>query len=670
MLEHVYLIPLIPLIASLIILLAFPEDEHSPAPYLGLAAMGWCLIQASTIFWQVAKGAATLPYEANIPWFSFAAETAGKAFTYTMPIGVLIDGPAAVMLVVVTLVSFLVQLYSLSYMHGDPRFKRYYAYLSFFTASMLGLVVTSNVLVLFMCWELVGVSSYLLIGFWFEKPGPAYASKKAFMTTKLGDCGIYLALLLIFLRVGSFQISQIQEFVARGYLSTAAATAIGLGVLFGAIGKSAQWPLFIWLPDAMEGPTPVSALIHAATMVAAGIYFIAKIYFIYMAAPIAMEAVAWIGLITAFLAGTMAVIAYDIKRVLAFSTISQLGYMVCALGVGGYTAGVFHLTTHAFFKALLFLGAGSVIHSVHTNDMRVMGGLSKKMPVTFVTMFIATCAISGVPFLSGWYSKDLILEKVWQHSPLMFYILAFTAFITAFYMFRLLFLTFTGSDRDHERHHHAHESPWVMTVPLMILAVLSIFSGMALDHHAFFERLVAPPVAHALAASVAEGARAVGGVENVMEFPRWLGWMVTVGVFLSIGLAWSLYRGPEFKTAEALKAKLSPVFNVLENRYGFDILFLWLVALSDGIAAFAFWLDSQVVDRIFVDGWGLVMRIFAELSNLFDALFIDKTVDGFGGLSWDLGVGLRSLVADGQIQEYLMYIAIAVSLFALLILSR
>ncbi len=670
MLEHVYLIPLIPLFISLVILLAFPEDEHSPAPYLGIAAMLWCLIQSTVIFAKIAGGSIALPYEANIPWFSFAADAGAKAFIYSMPIGVLIDGPAAVMLVVVTLVSFLVQLYSLSYMHGDPRFKRYYAYLSFFTASMLGLLITSNLLVLFMCWELVGVSSYLLIGFWFEKPGPAYANKKAFMTTKLGDCGLYLALLLVFAKVGSFQITQIQAFVAHGYLSTAAATAIGLGLLFGAVGKSAQWPLFIWLPDAMEGPTPVSALIHAATMVAAGIYLVAKTYFIYQTSPIAMEAVAWIGLITALLAASMAVVAYDIKRVLAFSTISQLGFMMCALGAGGYTAGVFHLTTHAFFKACLFLCAGSVIHSVHTNDMRLMGGLSKKMPVTFVTMFISTCAIAGLPPLSGWYSKDLILEKVYEHSPLMFGILAFAALLTAFYMFRLIFLTFTGSDRDHDRHHHAHESPWQMTVPLIVLATLAIFSGMGLDHNAFFEKLVAPPVAQAVQASVAEGARAAGNVENVMEFPKWLGWMVTGCVLLSILLSWLLYRGPEFKTAEALKARLAPLFNVLENRYGFDILFLWLVALCDGVAAFVFWIDSQVVDRIFVDGWGLVMTIVAQLSNFFDALFIDRSVDGFGGLTMDLGVGLRSLVADGQVQEYLMYIAIAVSLFALLILSR
>src|SRR3989338_6897629 len=358
MLEHVYLIPLIPLAASLLIIFLGSEGGHSRMPLLSILAMAWCLAQALGIFWQAACGHVHLPYQASWDWFSFPVDAGGKAFSYSMPIGVLIDGAAAVMLVVVTLVSSLVQIYSLSYMHGDPRFKRYYAFLSFFTASMLGLVVSNNLLVTFAWWELVGVSSYLLIGFWFEKPGPVYASKKAFITTKLGDCGLYLALLFIFTKVGSFQITQIQDFVSRGYLAPMAATLIALGLLAGAVGKSAQWPLFIWLPDAMEGPTPVSALIHAATMVAAGIYLVARCYFIFVLSPVAMEAVAWVGLITALLTATMALVAYDIKRVLAFSTVSQLGFMMCALGVGGYKAGLFHLTTHAFFKALLFLGAG------------------------------------------------------------------------------------------------------------------------------------------------------------------------------------------------------------------------------------------------------------------------------------------------------------------------
>ncbi|MBI3552773.1 MAG: NADH-quinone oxidoreductase subunit L [Elusimicrobia bacterium] len=659
MVEHAYLIPLLPFLVSLVILFFFDEDAHSPyAPYLGIATMFWCLVQSLVIFHQASSGAVhPWPYEGSWEWFSFAADSAGKGFSAAMPIGILIDGAAAVMLVVVTLVSLLVQVYSLGYMHGDPRFKRYYAYLSFFTASMLGLVVSNNLLVTFACWELVGVSSYLLIGFWFEKPAPAYASKKAFMTTKLGDCGLYVALLLIWAKFGSFKISMLAVSAATpGVLTPLAATAIGLGILCGAAGKSAQWPLFIWLPDAMEGPTPVSALIHAATMVAAGIYLVAKTYFIYAASPVAMEAVAWIGLITALLAATMALVAYDIKRVLAFSTVSQLGFMLCALGCGGYTAGLFHLTTHAFFKALLFLGAGSVIHSVHTNDMRQMGGLSKKMPVTFGTMFVATLAIAGIWPFAGYFSKDMILERVYGHNQVMFGLLTFAALLTAFYMFRMIFLTFVGDDRDHERHHHAHESPWVMLWPLCLLAFLSVVSGAALAHNGFFEHLV--------------NYKLPEGLMTETLAPRLMPYAVTALVCGSIALSWFFYGRNDFTLAESLKARCSPIFSVLENRYGFDAIFLSLVAFSDRIAKFAFWFDSSVIDQFFVDGWGLITRICAELSGLFDNLFVDRTVDGFGGLSMDAGVLLRSLVTHGQVQEYLMYIAVAVSLFTILILSR
>ena len=384
--------------------------------------MAICLGMSLSILSVVSSGAIALPYEHNWPWFSFAASIGGKAFIYDMPIGVLIDGPAALLLVVVTLVSLMVQIYSIAYMHEDTRFKRYFAFVSFFTASMLGLVVSSNLLVGFMSWELMGLSSYLLIGFWFERDAPTEAQKKAFMTTKLGDSGLYLALLFLFAKVGSFQLTQIHHFYDKGYMPAAAASVIALGILFGAMGKSAQFPLFIWLPDAMEGPTPGSALIHAATMVAAGIFLVARTYFCFLAAPDVMHAAAWIGCATAFLAAAMALVSYDIKRVLAFSTVSQLGFMMCALGVGGYTAGLFHLTTHAFFKALLFLGAGSVIHSVHTNDMRLMGGLSKKMPVTFTAMFFAIIAIAGIPLTSGYYSKDMILANIYHVNPTIFWI--------------------------------------------------------------------------------------------------------------------------------------------------------------------------------------------------------------------------------------------------------
>jgi len=657
MLEHVYLIPLIPLVVSFIILLAAPEDPHSPMPWVGIAATGWCLVQSSAIFYGAATGALHLPYQMDWSWFSFGASVGGKPFLYDMPIGVLIDGPAAVMLVVVCLVSFLVQVYSLAYMHGDTRFKRYYAYLSFFTASMLGLVVSSNLLVTFCCWELVGFSSYILIGFWFERAEPAYAAKKAFITTKLGDLGLYVALLLIFSLVGSFQIPQIAQFVERGYMPAGAATAIGLGLLCGAAGKSAQFPLFIWLPDAMEGPTPVSALIHAATMVAAGIYLVAKCYFIFAASPVAMFAVAWAGALTALLAATMALVCYDIKRVLAFSTVSQLGFMMCALGCWGYTAGLFHLTTHAAFKALLFLCAGSVIHAVHTNDMRLMGNLSKKMPFTALATFVGTCAIAGIPFLSGWYSKDMILERVYEYDPHLFLILALSAVLTAFYMFRLVFLTFTGTERDLERYRHAHESPWTITVPLGILAVLSIFSGALLEHNHLFEHLVhfEPPA---------------GLAPRLHEAPPGLGWVVFAAVACAILFSYRLYGGHDFRLAEDLKRRLAPVFNLLERRYYLDEIFLALVDLGDRSARLAFWVDSEVIDRIFVDGWGLLTLLAAQLGQLFDTLFIDRMVDETGGLSVSVGGALRWLVRRGMVQEYLLWTAAVLSTLAFLIAWR
>ncbi|MBI5622626.1 MAG: NADH-quinone oxidoreductase subunit L [Elusimicrobia bacterium] len=665
MIEYVWLVPLLPLAASLIILFVGRESDHSPMPYVGIAAIGAGLWISLRVIFDGAVGAAVLPFEKDWSWYSFAADLGGRAFIFDMRAGVLIDGAAAVMLAVVCLVSLLVQVYSLGYMHGDTRFKRYFAYISFFTASMLGLVVSNNLIVTFACWELVGVSSYLLIGFWFEQKAPPYAGKKAFITTKLGDLGFFLALLLTFTYAGTYNIVRLKEAVAMGYLPPVVLTFIGLGLLAGAAGKSAQAPLFIWLPDAMEGPTPVSALIHAAPMVAAGLYLVARVYFIYLASPAAMEAVAWVGLATAFLAGTMALVPYDIKRVLAFSTVSQLGFMMCALGVGGYTAGLFHLTTHAFFKALLFLCAGSVIHAVHTNDMRSMGGLSKRMPVTFLTMAVGSLALAGIPPFAGFFSKDLILEKVFEHSHLMFAVLVFTACLTAFYTFRMLFLTFLGDGRDHDRVAHAEESGSVMTVPLLILAALAVVSGWLFEHgHAFASFVGNGGAAEAAAEAAGHGTQAAAG--HALN-PMVLAVGLTAAAVLLILLAYSLYGGPDLSRAARIKERFLPVFNVLENRWGFDAFFLFLVDASDRLAVLCRWLDTEVIDRIFVDGWGLICRVFAEISHLFDALFVDQAVDGCGYVSRDVaGRGLRSLVARGQVQEYLLYLAVGVSLFAIL----
>ncbi|MDO8756636.1 MAG: NADH-quinone oxidoreductase subunit L [Elusimicrobiota bacterium] len=682
MIEHAYLIPLIPFAASLIMLFGAKEDPHSPAPWIGIGAMAICLGMSLAILSGFTSGSFADPfYEHNWKWFSFAASIGSMPFLYEMLIGVKIDGPAALLLVVVTLVSLMVQIYSIAYMHADTRYRRYFAFVSFFTASMLGLVVSSNLLVGFMCWELMGLASYLLIGFWFEKDGPTEAQKKAFMTTKLGDSGLYLALLFLFAKVGSFQLTQIQQFYNAGYMPATAAAVIAIGILFGAMGKSAQFPLFIWLPDAMEGPTPGSALIHAATMVAAGIFLVARTFFVFQAAPDVMAAAAWIGCATAFLAAAMALVTYDIKRVLAFSTVSQLGFMMCALGVGGYTSGLFHLTTHAFFKALLFLGAGSVIHSVHTNDLRLMGGLSRKMPITFVTMLCAIAAIAGIPLTSGYYSKDMILANIYHvHRP-MFWIMLGTALMTAFYMTRLFVLTFLGDDRDHEKHHHAHESTFMMTGPLVLLAFLALTSGMLLSRHDLIYKLLpVPVVAMGTAAPAPEHVapsaekQTVAPSENETHpeghLPHWLHLTLPFLVFSAISFAFFLYKGPSFAVAESLKTTFAPAFTVLDRRWYLDDAFNLLVVFCDKVAALAYWIDANVVDRVFVDGWGLLTRILAEISNLLDALFVDRTVDGFGGLSVDVGVGLRGLVKEGQVQEYLMYAAIAFSLAATLILTR
>ena len=658
MLENVHWIPLIPLIVAVVVLLWGEDSADSKLPRLSIAAMGWCLIQSTAVFYQALTGRVALPYYATIPWFDL-----GPA---QLTAGVLIDGAAAAMLFVVSLVSFLVHVYSLGYMHGDKRLKRFYAYLGFFSAAMLGLVVASNLMLMFACWELVGLASYLLIGFWFERKDPAYAGKKAFITTKLGDLGFFVGLLLLYANTGTFDLTMLADRARMGgvFFPEWLATAVGLLLLCGAAGKSAQGPLFIWLPDAMEGPTPVSALIHAATMVAAGVYLVARTYFIYALSPLAMSVVAWMGLGTAFLAATMALVPYDIKRVLAFSTVSQLGYMMLGLGVGGYTAGLFHLTTHAFFKALLFLGAGSVIHAAHTNDMRLMGGLSKKMPATFLTMAIATLAISGFPFLSGWYSKEAILHAVYLVDPLMWGVALLTAGLTTFYMFRLMFMTFLGKSRDHQRWDHAHESPAVMTWPLWLLAGLSLASGLLLEHEGLFESLVHFESLAPLPGRGAAGA-AVEGAAHAP--PVWLG-LAALAVFAAGAYLASQFYGPEdHGPAKAVRARLAPAVALLERRYFFDDFFLACVALADKAAAALVWFDSRVIDAVFVDGWGSLTRLVAEAGRFFDDFFVDGAVDGVGAVTQDAGGAVRRFFMAGRIQEYLLYVAVAVALFSIVV---
>ncbi len=397
-------------------------------------------------------------------------------------LGIELTNVTVLMLFVVNLISFLVHVYSTKYMEGDIRFSRYYSYLGIFTFSMLGIVLADNFLMMYIFWELVGLSSYLLIGFWYEKDSAADAGKKAFLTNRIGDMGMWLGILILFTNYHTFTFDIIFEAINAGNIPFADngwLTAAGILIFMGAIGKSAQFPLHVWLPDAMEGPTPVSALIHAATMVAAGVYMIVKVFAIFTADALLVIAV--IGALTSFISATIALTQNDIKKVLAYSTVSQLGYMVMAVGVGAYHYAFFHLVTHAFFKALLFLGSGSVIYAMHhEQDMRKMGGLKKKMPITYYTFLIATLAISGVPFFSGFLSKDGILAGTYAFGSLtghwLIPVLGFlVAGMTAFYMFRLVLMTFHGEPRDHHKYDHAHESPWAMTIPLITLAVLSFW---------------------------------------------------------------------------------------------------------------------------------------------------------------------------------------------------
>ncbi|NTV03426.1 NADH-quinone oxidoreductase subunit L, partial [bacterium] len=407
----------------------------------GLLGVAWLLsLRIFARFW--AAGDPGLRVEGGVRWLDLGRFTADA--------GILVDGMTAIMLVVVTTVSFLVHLFSIGYMHGDRRYERFFAFLGFFTFAMLGIVLSNSLLFLYVFWELVGLASYLLIGFFFHKPSAAAANKKAFLTNRVGDFGFFLGILIFFTAYGTFNYFELFAAAHLSPLSGGLLTLAGVGLFMGCVGKSAQAPLHIWLPDAMEGPTPVSALIHAATMVAAGVYMVARLLPLFD--PNALLVVAYVGAITAFLGATIAVVKTDIKKSLAYSTISQLGYMVMAMGVGVASAGMFHLWTHAFFKALLFLGSGSVIHAVHTQEMPLMGGLRRKMPITFWTFLIATLAISGVPLFSGFYSKDAILAGALafgmtkaHYVPFLLALIA--AGLTAFYMFRMVFLTFMGQPR-------------------------------------------------------------------------------------------------------------------------------------------------------------------------------------------------------------------------------
>jgi len=499
--------------------------------------------------------------------------------------GLKMDSLSMMMLLIVTGVGGLIHIYSIGYMHDDPGYSRFFACLSLFTFSMLGIVLANNFISMFIFWELVGVSSYLLIGFWFEKPSAGDAAKKAFIVNRLGDFGFLLGILMVWGILGSLNFAVLHDRLGAdaGALGTMA-TIAGLLVFCGAVGKSAQFPLHVWLPDAMEGPTPVSALIHAATMVAAGVYMLCRVFFLLNAD--ALHVIAYIGGFTALLAALIAVQQDDIKRIIAYSTLSQLGYMTMAVGLEGPTPAMFHLTTHAFFKALLFLSAGSVIIGLHhEQDIWKMGNLRKKMPITFWTFLVGALALSGVWPLSGFFSKDSILaQALAQHNYLLFGVGVFIAALTTFYTFRLFFIVFLGKERS-ETASHAHESPVVMTAPLLILAVFSLIGGVigieGIYHHmfagepeeaaGFAQSLIAPFTHSPLAAS-----------------------MGILAVIVGFAAAFALYS----KAAkDPLPAKLGGLATAMKNRFYFDELYeLTVIRLHDFIAAVMDWIDRWLVE--------------------------------------------------------------------------
>jgi NADH-quinone oxidoreductase subunit L len=552
-------------------------------PRLGRKAVNWVapgvvfvsFLFSFAAFLQLPNGGALV--DTLFPWI-----TSGN---FHVDFALRVDPLSATMILVVTGVGFLIHVYSTGYMAHDEDVARYFTYLNLFTTTMLLLVLGENLVLLFVGWEGVGLCSYLLIGFWYTDDEKASAGKKAFIVNRIGDAGFLLGIFLLFWSLGekgvwTLSMAEIQAHASQ--LPVETVTAICLLLFVGAIGKSAQIPLYVWLPDAMAGPTPVSALIHAATMVTAGIYMIARLHFLYSLSETALWWVAHIGAATAFFAATIGLVQNDIKKVLAYSTVSQLGYMFLGLGVGAYAAGVFHLMTHAFFKALLFLGAGSVIHGMSDEqDIRKMGGLWKKMPTTAGTFLVACFAIAGIPGLSGYFSKDLILEEAFvsQHGTRWLWLIGTVgAGMTAFYMFRLFFVTFSGETRaDHEVAHHIHESPQSMTIPLVILAVLSFIGG-----YFTLLRFLEP----------------VFGGHHETHVPFLAKWLPTLAGLGGIGLAYQMYvRDPGM--ADRLSQSFSSVYQLLLNKWYVDELYDLVVVRPVVGVAHWFW---QVWDALVIDG--------------------------------------------------------------------
>ncbi|MBO9369974.1 MAG: NADH-quinone oxidoreductase subunit L [Chloroflexi bacterium] len=677
------LIPLPPFLAFALIVLFFNRWKrlsHS----IAIGAMALSFLMAQFVFWTVVGWGGEALYEhpiaVSIPWLPSA--------DVALEMGVFVDPLTAVTLFFVSITCLAIFIYSVGYMHGDPRYSRFFAYISLFATGMLGLTVSDNLLMLFIFWEIMGLCSYLLIGFWFEKPSAYRAAIKAFLTTRIGDVIMLIGIAYLYTQTGTLSFDAIlrNEEVLHELAITpsviptlSVAAAVGLLIFAGTVGKSAQFPLHVWLPDAMEGPTPVSAMIHAATMVSAGVYLVVRMFPLlsvgleHAAGTPPMVAMAVIGTFSAVFAATIAIAQNDIKRVLAYSTISQLAYMVAALGIGAYVAAAFHLVTHAFFKALLFLGSGSVIIGAHhEQDMMKMGGLAKRMPVTFWTFLIGGLALSGFPIITaGFWSKDEILAHAWAHNPTVFWALAAGALLTAFYTMRQICLTFLGEPRSHHAE-HAHETPWVMTGPLVVLALFALFFGFV---------------------GIPEDFPVLGEVGKGLFHGNWFHHFVgaTIGkapkappfdpvpVSLSVGAAllgllvgWLVYgRRPlaEGQT-DPLVRWLGPVHTILRNKYYIDEFYhLVFVRPTIWLAKVAYeWIDLGLIDGI-LHGLARLSEVWGIVSRWVHRYIIDGgMVDGSAKLVGAIGREFRQALQTGQVQHYLISVLFFLCTFALLYL--
>jgi NADH-quinone oxidoreductase subunit L len=680
--KTLWLIPALPIFAAGLSSL-LKQRSRIPAASLAIGSMAISFLLSLCAFAQaLGQPAGAAPLFFNFNWFQFGDQW--------LQLGWVLNPLTAVMLVMVTFVGLLIFIYSAGYMEHDENFTRFFCFLALFAGAMLGVVIANSLLLLFMCWEIVGLTSYLLIGFWYAKPEAAAAAKKAFITTRIGDLGFLIGMVWLYAQThtllfydggaGCLERSSLAHLVAQTtILGLTVSSAISILIFCGAAGKSGQVPLHVWLPDAMEGPTPVSALIHAATMVAAGVFLIARIYPLLSAHTIgainptvALQVVTWVGAITAVFAALIAVAQYDIKRILAYSTVSQLGYMMMGLGVGGVAVGMFHLITHAFFKALLFLGAGSVIHGCSgEQDIRRMGGLRKHMPITFLTYAAGMLALCGFPlFFSGFWSKDAILHAAhnWSISQAPFYMGAFGALLTAFYMTRQVYYVFAGSSRltaashddpqlaahfEDPPHHasiHPHESPAVMTIPLVILAAFAVFLGFVGTpawpwFQSFLENTPAP---------VSVAAFSEPGILPVMLSSSLI-------VILGLSLGWYFYGRKPIESAEAPDAlgELQPqVFSFLGHAFCIDALYgATLIRLNTWWSKVCDWFDRWVWNGIVQTVSYLVVGT-AWVDNFFDSGVINTGFDS-GCQNVSRGGQLLSLLQGGRVQGYLRVIGIA-----------